>query len=79
VLVREDSNALGRCPEHQPRAPPAPKTRGAPHPPPCPSRRSNPVSFMNWLGSGIAIWGTYLYTVATDKHKEEMAAKKKAA
>jgi hypothetical protein len=34
---------------------------------------------MNWLGSGIAIWGTYLYTVATDKHKEEMAAKKKAA
>lgn len=37
----------------------------------------NPVSFMNWLGSGVAILGTYLYSVATDKHKEELAAKKK--
>lgn len=45
-----------------------------PHPPP-----RNPVSFMNWLGSGVAIAGTYLYTLATDKHKEEMAAAKKKA
>jgi hypothetical protein len=37
----------------------------------------NPVSFMNWLGSGVAILGTYLYSVATDKHKEELAAAKK--
>jgi hypothetical protein len=49
-----------------------------PHPA-LPLSPSNPVSFMNWLGSGIAIWGTYLYSVATDKHKEELAAKKKAA
>ncbi|KAI8471703.1 MAG: triose-phosphate transporter family-domain-containing protein [Monoraphidium minutum] len=39
----------------------------------------NPVSFMNWLGSGIAIAGTYLYTLATDKQKAEEAAKKKKA
>ncbi|KIZ03689.1 hypothetical protein MNEG_4266 [Monoraphidium neglectum] len=38
--------------------------------------RANPVSFMNWLGSGIAIAGTYLYSLATDKHKEELAAAK---
>jgi hypothetical protein len=31
---------------------------------------------MNWLGSGIAIAGTYLYPLATDKHKEELAAAK---
>ncbi len=37
----------------------------------------NPVSVMNWVGSGIAILGTYLYSVATDKAKEE-AKKKKA-
>lgn len=36
------------------------------------------MSFLNWVGSFIAILGTYLYTVATDKHKEELAAKKKA-
>lgn len=27
----------------------------------------NPVSPLNWVGSFIAIFGTYLYTVATDK------------
>lgn len=37
------------------------------------------MSFLNWLGSGIAIFGTYLYSLATDKHKEEMAAAKKKA
>jgi len=29
---------------------------------------------MNWLGSGIAIFGTYLYSVASDKHKAELKA-----
>lgn len=37
----------------------------------------NPVSALNWVGSGVAILGTYLYSVATDKAKEE--AKKKSA
>lgn len=36
----------------------------------------NPVSVMNWVGSGIAILGTYLYSVATDKAKEEAQKKK---
>jgi solute carrier family 35 protein E1 len=36
----------------------------------------NPVSIMNWVGSFIAILGTYLYSVATDRYAEE---KKKAA
>ncbi len=31
----------------------------------------NPVSALNWVGSGVAIAGTYLYSLATDKHKEE--------
>lgn len=31
----------------------------------------NPVTAMNWLGSSIAILGTYLYSLATDKHKAE--------
>lgn len=31
----------------------------------------NPVSHMNWIGSSVAILGTYLYTVATDKFSEE--------
>jgi len=35
----------------------------------------NPVSALNYAGSAIAILGTYLYSVATDKH----AAEKKAA
>ena len=35
---------------------------------------SNPVSAMNWLGSGVAILGTYLYGLATDKAKAEEAA-----
>lgn len=39
----------------------------------------NPVSIMNWAGSSIAILGTYLYTVATDKFAEEQKAKAKAA
>eukprot|EP00879_Flechtneria_rotunda_P015024 GHRR01015699.1.p1 GENE.GHRR01015699.1~~GHRR01015699.1.p1 ORF type:complete len:331 (+),score=78.12 GHRR01015699.1:384-1376(+) len=36
----------------------------------------NPVSLLNWAGSGVAILGTYLYSVATDKAKAQ--AKKKA-
>lgn len=36
----------------------------------------NPVSAMNWVGSFIAILGTYLYSLATDRHKEELAAAK---
>jgi solute carrier family 35, member E1 len=40
----------------------------------------NPVSPLNWVGSGVAILGTYLYTAATDRQKaEEAAAKGKAA
>eukprot|EP00775_Hariotina_reticulata_P007085 gene7085-7298_t len=31
----------------------------------------NPVSMLNWVGSGVAILGTYLYSLATDKAKEE--------
>jgi sugar/nucleoside kinase (ribokinase family) len=37
-------------------------------------QHSNPVSAMNWLGSGIAILGTYLYGLATDKAKADAAA-----
>ena len=37
----------------------------------------NPVSALNWVGSGVAILGTYLYSVATDKAKEEAKKKKK--
>lgn len=37
----------------------------------------NPVSLLNWVGSAVAILGTYLYSLATDKAKEE--AKKKTA
>ncbi|KAG2451660.1 hypothetical protein HYH02_003440 [Chlamydomonas schloesseri] len=36
----------------------------------------NPVSAMNWVGSFIAILGTYLYSLATDRYADE---KKKAA
>lgn len=39
----------------------------------------NPVSPMNWLGSAIAIFGTYLYSVATDKEKTDKAKAKEAA
>lgn len=35
----------------------------------------NPVSALNWAGSATAILGTYLYSMASDKH----AAEKKAA
>lgn len=38
----------------------------------------NPVSVLNWVGSGVAILGTYLYSLATDKAKAEAAAKAKA-
>jgi len=38
----------------------------------------NPVSLLNWVGSAVAIAGTYLYSLATDKQKEE-EKKKKAA
>jgi solute carrier family 35 protein E1 len=39
----------------------------------------NPVSPLNWVGSGVAILGTYLYTAATDRQKAEEAARRKAA
>ena len=32
------------------------------------------MSALNWLGSGIAILGTYLYGLATDKAKADAAA-----
>ncbi|KAJ9511676.1 hypothetical protein QJQ45_017985 [Haematococcus lacustris] len=35
----------------------------------------NPVALMNWVGSFVAILGTYLYSLASDKH----AAERKAA
>lgn len=35
----------------------------------------NPVSAMNWVGSAVAIIGTYLYSLATDKAKTEAAAR----
>lgn len=35
----------------------------------------NPVSPLNWLGSAVAILGTYLYSLAMDKYNRE---KKKA-
>ncbi|KAF5840710.1 sugar phosphate/phosphate translocator-like protein [Dunaliella salina] len=38
----------------------------------------NPVSAMNWVGSSIAIVGTYLYSVAMDKWSAETKAKKAA-
>jgi len=34
----------------------------------------NPVSPLNWVGSAVAILGTYLYTAATDRQKAEEAA-----
>nr|QKY14896.1 xylulose 5-phosphate/phosphate translocator (XPT) [Polytomella parva] len=41
----------------------------------------NPVSPLNWAGSSIAILGTYLYSLATDRYSKEKkaraAAKKK--
>lgn len=39
----------------------------------------NPVSPLNWVGSGVAILGTYLYSAATDRQKAEEAARRKAA
>lgn len=38
----------------------------------------NPVSLLNWVGSSVAILGTYLYSLATDKHKEEQKRAKSA-
>jgi len=38
----------------------------------------NPVSLMNWVGSSVAILGTYLYSVASDKFAAEQKAKKAA-
>ena len=34
----------------------------------------NPVSALNWIGSSIAIFGTFLYSLASDKAKKEKAA-----
>jgi solute carrier family 35 protein E1 len=39
----------------------------------------NPVSPLNWVGSLVAILGTYLYSAATDRQKAEEAARRKAA
>lgn len=39
--------------------------------------RRNPVTTLNWVGSAIAILGTYLYSLAMEKQKAEQ--KKKAA
>lgn len=42
----------------------------------------NPVGIMNWVGSGVAILGTYLYSLAMEQQKEhnkKVAAKKAAA
>ena len=38
----------------------------------------NPVSLMNWLGSAIAILGTYLYSLATEHHAAEQKKLKQA-
>ena len=38
----------------------------------------NPVTAMNWVGSGIAIFGTLLYSLACQKQKTEEAAAKAA-
>ncbi len=34
------------------------------------------MSALNWAGSSLAILGTYLYSVATDKFAEEQKAAK---
>ena len=31
----------------------------------------NPVAALNWIGSGIAIFGTFLYSLAKDKAASE--------
>lgn len=33
----------------------------------------NPVTFLNWLGSAMAIFGTLLYSMAVDKEKKDKA------
>eukprot|EP00873_Tetraselmis_striata_P001038 jgi/Tetstr1/421302/TSEL_012275.t2 len=33
----------------------------------------NPVTFLNWLGSAMAIFGTLLYSIAVDKEKKDKA------
>ena len=38
----------------------------------------NPVSALNWAGSAVAILGTYLYSVASDKFAAEQKAAKAA-
>lgn len=35
----------------------------------------NPVSWVNWLGSSIAIFGTFLYSIAKQRASKEAAAK----
>ena len=40
----------------------------------------NPVALLNWVGSGIAVAGTFLYSVAKEKAaKEEKALKASTA
>lgn len=40
----------------------------------------NPVALLNWVGSGIAVLGTFLYSVAKEKAgKEEKALKASTA
>ena len=31
----------------------------------------NPVALLNWVGSGVAIFGTFLYSLAKDKAASE--------
>ena len=38
----------------------------------------NPVTALNWVGSGVAIFGTFLYSLACQKQKSD-AAKEAAA
>ena len=34
----------------------------------------NPVAMLNWVGSGVAIFGTFLYSLAKDKAANEAKA-----
>ena len=34
----------------------------------------NPVAMLNWIGSGVAIFGTFLYSLAKEKAEKEAKA-----
>jgi solute carrier family 35 protein E1 len=38
----------------------------------------NPVSPLNWVGSAVAILGTYLYSIAMDRYNDEKKRAKAA-